>query len=113
MNRKQKARVRPDGRSRAGRIQASVVLVDVDHDDPSPCVHDGLERRHERHRGHDDLVPRFETESAKADRERVEPAPGSDREPAAAGGRELALERLDRGAVDERARVEQLRYVSQ
>jgi len=50
----------------------------------------------------------LEPESAKADRQCVEPARRPDREAPPAGRGKRAFERLDRRPVDERACVEEL-----
>ena len=72
-------RARADGRgSTARRIEAVVVVRDVDDDGNAAGLRDRLERRDERRGGDDNLVAGLDPGREQAEPQRVEPAADAD-----------------------------------
>src|SRR5947209_6396626 len=113
MDRKEETRPVPDCCISGSWIHARIVLVHVHHRYPSAGVYDRLEGGDEGHRRHYHLVPFLEAKCTKSNRQRVEPTPRANREPATAGLGEFALEELDGRPVHESACVEQLGDVTE
>ncbi len=108
VHRQEGTRARPAGGCRSGGIEAVVVLGDVSHHRDAARLRHRLERGDEGRCGNDDLLAGLESRRQEPEPKSVKPARDADAMVDAAVRGERLLEKRDRRAVRERARVQKL-----